>query len=209
MAVNSALDRYALFMGVPFPAEPKLTITDTSAFEAVARLDGEHGLEIIVSTGVVRHVSDLWHKAMAISETLPEENRFNVGHVDDAIEMSLVWLMLHELNHYSSGHFQIVGSMGISEVDSKSQLELTRRSTREPSPLEKLPTDDAIAIRRYLELQADHDALDIHTINPGISVSNNHQFSHHETFSRLYFESLKLVGFVFTALILADLSNVV
>lgn len=159
-ALQQALDRYEFVMGQRFPADVILTPLNTDEFVALIRPNGD-GVEIVVSSGVVSTIDNLWHAAMALSDTLPEENRFNVGHVDDAIDHSLSWLMLHELSHAAGGHLKLVGSRGVSETIQCAEVGLTGRSGSKPSALRRLDEKTAKIVQRCLELQADHDALEI------------------------------------------------
>lgn len=156
-----ALDRYALVMGEPFPRATQLRSIESEEFVALAR-PVHDGMEIIVSTGVVGVLATLWHDAMASSNTLDREFQLNVGDIDQAIEASLMFLMLHELHHGMIGHLELVGPSGISETQLPDDcLALTRRAQARPSKLDSYSQEQSLAIRRCIELQADHDALEI------------------------------------------------
>lgn len=159
-ALNAASDRSALVTAEPFPVEASLTILDTDDFVALAHADGG-GVVITVSTGVVQKTAVLWRRAIALSDDLPNSSRLNVDDVEQVIDASLAWLMLHELHHHQIGHLELVGSAGIAETALSPKLGLTRRSVQSPSPLDGIRGSDHLAIRRCLELQADHDALAI------------------------------------------------
>lgn len=161
LALNAALNRYALVMGEPFPAKTSLKIIETEEFLALARPDGG-GVVITVSTGVVQRVKELWQRAMELSNGLPEDQQLNIVNVADAVDASLVFLILHELHHHQIGHLDLVGPAGISETSFVPELGLTARSGAKPSALDMLDKNTAILVRRCLELQADHDALEIH-----------------------------------------------
>lgn len=161
-ALNTALDRYAVVMGKPFPAKASLKIIETEDFLALARPDGV-GVVITVSTGVVQRVEELWRRApQELSDGLPEDRQLNVVNVADAVDASLVFLILHELHHHQIGHLDLVGPAGISETSFVPELGLTSRSGAKPSAFDMLDKDTAILVRRCLELQADHVALEIH-----------------------------------------------
>lgn len=159
-ALQSALDRYALVMGTPFPSTVRFTSIDLDLFIALARPHGD-GMEVIVSTGVVDAMTALWHDEMALSDSLDDQLQLNVGDVDQAIGASLMFLMLHELHHGMIGHLELVGSAGISEIQLPVGLGLTRRAPAKPSMLDGYSKAQSLAVQRCLELQADHDALEI------------------------------------------------
>lgn len=159
-ALDNALARYANIVGEPFPCVPIRSFIESEVFIAIAIPDGE-SVKIRVSTGVVDALKNLWQKAIKLSDTLPEENRFNVEHVDYAVDTSLTWLMLHELHHHAAGHLKLVGSAGISETILQSNLGLTSRSSHKPSKLKSMSKSQTLSILRCFELQADHEALEL------------------------------------------------
>lgn len=140
--------------------ENLLEFPEDSAFIAHVQAMGV-GSQITVSSGVLVATQALWHDAMALSDSLPEEAQLNVGDVDQAIDASLQWLILHELHHYQMGHFKLVGGQSISETSNAASLGLTSRSVKEPVLLETLPRSEWLLARRCLELQADHDATEM------------------------------------------------
>lgn len=158
--LDAALGRYTLVMGQPFPIAARLTTMESNEFVALARPDRD-GMEVIVSTGAVDAVTALWQDAMALSDSLDDQLQLNVGDVEQAIEASLMFLLLHELHHGMIGHLELVGSAGISETQLPDGLELTRRARARPSKLAGYSKEQSLAIRRCIELQADHDALEI------------------------------------------------
>lgn len=159
-AYQAALDRYQMIMEEAFPAQSILTTHSTSDFVALAR-PMKNGVEIVVSKGVVDDVTVLWQKVIKLSDSMPEGTQLNVLNVDDAIDASLMWLILHELHHEQIGHLELIGPAGISETALKAELGLTSRSAAKPSALDGMTKVKSHAIKRCLELQADHDALEI------------------------------------------------
>lgn len=160
VAFHAALNRYSLVMGEEFPLAARVTPLESDEFVALARPDGD-GMGVLVSEGVVNAVTALWRDAMALSDSLDEEFQLNVGDVDQAIEASLMFLMLHELHHGMIGHLELVGPTGISETQLPEGLGFTRRASAKPSVLDGYSKEQTLAIRRCIELQADHDALEI------------------------------------------------
>ena len=161
-ALDGALERYAAVMAEPFPAGAALSVIETDVFVAQSHADRQ-GVVVTVSTGVVEDIQKLWQEAIGLSESLPATNRLNISvkDLDAAIDASLVWLMLHELHHQQIGHFDLVGSAGLSETQLPEGMGLTRRSRPSSTPFEALDKETGLYIRRCLELQADHDAQEI------------------------------------------------
>ena len=159
-ALKSALELYEQRMSEPFPADVRMTVTTDSAFWALAEPDNT-GVHIHVSSGVVDSVSSMWHQAIAHSDTLPEEDRLNIGDVNQAIETSLMWLMLHELHHFQMGHFTINGGACLVENARAHSFALTSRSRSKPTFIDSLSLDEQSRVHMCLELQADHDSTEI------------------------------------------------
>ena len=162
-ALDAALKRYELMMGYPYSVRPALDVVVSDQFVALARpIGNDNGFEITVTTGVLDRLSDLWERAISLSDGLPEASQLNVGDIDQAVDASLVFLMLHELHHHYIGHLELVGSAGLSETGFENGMGLTRVAEVKPPVLSELDPDEAIAVWRCLELQADHDAIEIH-----------------------------------------------
>lgn len=155
-----ALKRYNLATGKVFSPNAALESQEGGEFIAIGRLSSG-GLGLAVSEGVLRATHALWRDAMALSDSLPEASQFNVGCVDQAIDASLQWLILHELHHYQMGHFKLLGGASISETSNAGALGLTSRSASEPVLINALPLSERLLARRCLELQADHDATEM------------------------------------------------
>jgi hypothetical protein len=157
----SALEHYEQVTGRAFSRPSVLTIHPTHDFVALIRSKKDR-VEIVASLGVVSRLESLWQKVLRQSAQLPKNKRMNIFDINEAIDSSLIWLMLHELYHEEIGHLSLVGSAGLSETFLNSELGLTKRSSlSKPSVLDGMTHQKAIAIRRCLELQADHRALEI------------------------------------------------
>jgi len=68
-------------------------------------------------------------------------------------ETALEWLILHELHHADLGHFEI--------LDGRPVLNLVTRGSASPRALKTIPRWDWPKVSPCLELQADHDALEM------------------------------------------------
>jgi len=147
---------------MPFPGNVSLHNTECQVF-AAAVLPLMDSIQLAFSQSVLTATQRLWHDAMALSDGLPETSQLSVGNVDQAIDASLQWLILHELHHYQMGHFKLVGGQPISETSQTTgaALGITSRSANEPVLLDALPSSERLLARRCLELQADHDATEM------------------------------------------------
>jgi hypothetical protein len=147
-------------MGEAFPVEPRFTVKPSEEFFALAEPDGD-GVHICISSRVKPALEELWRNTLAYSNTLKEAERLNVLDVDQAVEHSMIWLILHELHHFQMGHFKLNGGMSISETSSERAMGLVRRAARTPSLINRLPPEHRLSARRCLELQADHDSTEM------------------------------------------------
>ena len=151
---------YTKAMDETYPDVPKLSFLENNSFIALAEPTPD-GMRLHISSGVVDVLTDLWQKSEAYSDGLPEEDQLNVGDINQTIDYSLQWLMLHELHHYQMGHFKLTGGMGLAETSNAYAMGLTSRSTSEPSLIDQLPSEVQPLARRCLELQADHDSTEM------------------------------------------------
>lgn len=157
---DRALERCSAFFGEGRSDAVGLTVLPDEDFFAQTAPDDDT-VQLNISAGVLTATKSLWHDAMTLSDSLPEEAQLNVGDVDQAIDASLQWLILHELHHYQMGHFKLVGGAAISETSHAAALGLTSRSAKGPVLLDALPMSERLLARRCLELQADHDATEM------------------------------------------------
>ncbi len=108
---------------------PSITLSDETDFSAVLKSQGGRST-LSVSSGLMRKLGSFW-------EAIGSENSCNV-------HRSLVWLVLHEMQHIKLRHITIFDNFGVS---TRAKLKCHGLSSR-AQPL----------IRLCLELQADHDA---------------------------------------------------
>lgn len=147
-------------MGKPFPVVPRLDLHDDTEFWALAELEGD-GFIIRIGGGVLPALTSLWTDAFNDSNFLTGVRLTFDADKADAIDVSLVWLMFHEMQHFELGHFDIVGRSFLSETEHGKRFALSARGTQKPNLLNGL--DDAIKpmIEPCLELQADHNAAEL------------------------------------------------
>src|SRR3546814_11978882 len=67
--------------------------------------------------------------------------------------------MLHELSHFDLGHFALNGGAGI--VENHRARGIASRVALKPAPIDALDTAHRPYVEPCLELQADHDSLEL------------------------------------------------
>ncbi|MBO6815721.1 MAG: hypothetical protein JJ891_12725 [Rhizobiaceae bacterium] len=163
---KKTLSRYEKCTDEAFPGAVEWDFPKTDQFIALAEPhpddNGKGGVRVVISSGVVDRLTDAWNAAMEYSGQSSDPHFLNVGDVDEAIEYSMQWLMLHELHHFQMGHFKLKGGMGLVETYQSAAFALAMRSDNDASSLiEMLPLEERKPAERCLELQADHDTIDM------------------------------------------------
>ena len=134
-ALKNALVKMRAAQGIGWSYSPLLVIEERPGISAsVAQRDE---LTLWISEGCIDDITRLQKE---IQVTL------DVSH-------ALEWLILHELHHADLAHFDLIhGTLS---------LHLASRSKRKVTPLDDIPTDMHDKVGPCLELQADHDALEL------------------------------------------------
>ncbi|MCP3054958.1 hypothetical protein [Aurantimonas marianensis] len=160
--LNDALDRalrhVAEVMEEPYALEVRLSVEDDAAFWAVAEPDGD-GLHLTISTGVVSGLHDLWSAAFQDDGLLVNDGKRITDDIAFMTEVSLVFLLLHEMAHSDLDHFRFTGG-GISEAGTSRTRGLLSRAAQEAGPIDEFGYKNRSAAERCLELQADHEAIE-------------------------------------------------
>lgn len=160
VAIGAALSQYEMTMGEEFPTVPQLLLVEDDDFWAEAAVR-KGALVISVTEGLIETVSAFWGNIITKQDSAPEHDPIP-GTADDLTHTSLVWLFLHELHHYQMGHFDITGRFNISEAkDANSFGALTRASQTLTPALANVPPEDLPKVEPCLEMQADHDAIEM------------------------------------------------
>ena len=159
-ALHNALEQYQELVGHDFPVVPKLTVHKSKDFWALTEMvDGD--LTISVGGGFLPTLTSLWDDAFCDHDFLSGVGTPFVANKFDAINVSLVWLVLHELQHYDLGHFDIIGRGFISETERGKSFALVSHSPSQSPLLEGLSEADQSKVEPCLELQADHEAIEL------------------------------------------------
>ena len=162
-SLDIAYQQYEAVMDERFTPEPTLAIDDDPEFSALIEPD-DNGYRIHVSTGTIGTFDLLWSEALRDPELLATANTdaesLNYDPVNLA-DVSMVWLFLHELMHLRLGHFDLAPESCKPESQAAWQYSLVGRRTRTPALLRSLSLQEQEFVSPCLELQADHEAIDI------------------------------------------------
>lgn len=115
--------------------KPMLAVEESKSFEASIKRDCD--LTLHVATGCVNALKRLQIKTSVTFD----------------LETALEWLILHELHHAALGHFDMMRGVPI--------LNLVARVDAQPVCLDMVQKGDWHKIAPCLELQADHDAMEM------------------------------------------------
>lgn len=132
---SRSVDRIQAFYGSAWARDPILDVADNGRFYASAML--EHDLVVRVSTGCFRAIEQLDKDCSAMLE----------------VGCALEWLISHELHHADLTHFEF--------LEDTPSLHLVSRSKRKIVPIDGLPKDIHNKVAPCLELQADHEAIEL------------------------------------------------
>ncbi len=147
-------------MGEAFPVVPELLPVEDDEFWGVAEAKGDT-VSISVSTGIVQTLTDLWDKAADDTDLLNGVgNPFQIDN-NEMVHLGLVWLMLHELHHFQMGHFVFTGKLSLTEANAPKRYGVAQRASTQVSAYDHIPEEDWPKVEPCLELQADHDAMEM------------------------------------------------
>lgn len=160
-ALRVALGQYRETMGEEFPANSRVEVVNDPNFWASVELDGPE-LLIKATTGLVKTMTELWTKALSEPDFTATDKTPLMASVNDMVHLGLVWLMLHELHHFEMGHFGMLGQFRLTEAKEGNCFDLVSRATKElPRRLRGLEPDELELVEPCLEMQADHDAIEM------------------------------------------------
>lgn len=159
-ALDTALAQYRETMGEDFPIVPRLQVINDSDFGALAEMDGDEFV-IRASTGTVAATANLWHATLADRDVQNGAFAPPDATAEDLTHLSLVWLMLHEMHHYQMEHFQFLGRAHLSESFGANAFAVATRAAPPNPIIAELDKDDIPKVEPSLEMQADHDALEM------------------------------------------------
>ncbi|WP_318167012.1 hypothetical protein [Roseobacter sp.] len=158
--MQTALNQYEEIVGEAFPTNPILNIVEDGGFWAVSEVEKDK-FNIFISTGVEIIVSKLWRDAL-------DDNQFVTGigtpvspNIEDMTHLSLAWLMLHEMEHYRFGHFELARIDFPVEKKRAYSFALISRRQMTFVPLADVAEENCTKVEPCLEMQADHDAIEL------------------------------------------------
>ncbi len=160
-ALQDALQQYEEIMGDPFPTEVELDPIEDTQFWAVVGSLANDNIYIKASTSIVGTVETLWNKVFQNDNSLSQSPLFQGIDIEALIHTSIMWLMHHELEHYALGHFGVSNQNYATETSLGHDFALIKRSPVRKFKVAGLNQIDYIMLERCLELQADHDAIEM------------------------------------------------
>ncbi|RVT87175.1 hypothetical protein DXV76_03585 [Rhodobacteraceae bacterium CCMM004] len=159
-ALSASLAQYEELLGRPFAPFPTIeTVPDEALW---ARADqSARALNIAVSSGLIASVEALWQTSVS-DPWLADANDDSLPFDADWFShVSLVWLLMHEMQHADLDHFAFLGRKRIAEADQQPGMGLLSRAASSAAPVQKVRRQDRPLVEPCLELQADHDAIEL------------------------------------------------
>ncbi|WP_226550416.1 hypothetical protein [Celeribacter naphthalenivorans] len=155
-----ALTQIAEVMGTPYEPEPEIKAQPDDGFWAV--VSRPNGIpSITVSTGCEAQLRALWKGGLDDGLFRGPDGSAIVDDIDWLTSISMSWLIMHELEHYTLGHFDLGRTQALTEGAVPAQFDLVQRtSSRKPDWWHKLPEQNRLKVQPCLELQADHEAIE-------------------------------------------------
>lgn len=159
-ALIAALAEYQSKMENPFPYPVNVVADPTHQFRATVAPHGESHA-ITISRGVIEALIELWTNASKNPALLLVDGEKSYDQPSGLIHGSLIWLIHHELAHIEMRHLSLTGGAGLTEIGATDPLGLVGHTPVRPAPLDGLSPADQSALRKTMELQADHEAIDM------------------------------------------------
>lgn len=145
-----------------FIVMPEIFFKDSNLFSAEAFND-QGKVFIEINRGCIEQIESLWN-AVLDERILLDVNGKRLSDSDGEqldkdylVNVSLVWLMLHELMHVRLGHLELLDVVSLVEVEPVSE---NSKSKLAQNLAEHFSEDELKLVRPCLELQADNDATE-------------------------------------------------
>lgn len=164
--MDSALAQYELMTGKSIVSKPAFKVTCDDGFWALAEsIDG--GTRIQVSTGVVHAIDKLWRDAWMAPILFTKQGNRTRNYRDiehnpvGLADVSIMWLLLHELMHVALEHLDILGGAHLVGTKATNRVPLHADRSQSGTLIQKLPKEDMPFLAHCLEMQADSEATDV------------------------------------------------
>jgi hypothetical protein len=156
---SEALALYERATRVAFEHKPRVVNHDDEDFWAMVRLD-QDGYAVHINAGAAENIRKLWSSAWSHPVLvgngglrLPEIKGENG--LQRLCELSLTWLLLHELVHIRLGHLPYLGE---AEIVRRSSTQSVARLAEPALQVDGIDRDE---MRHCFEMQSDEDATGI------------------------------------------------
>jgi len=155
-ALKTALAQYAETMGEGFPIMPILDVVNDPEFWAIAEVRGD-AFHIQVSTGTSDCTAELWIAALADEDFCTSFGQAVGTDAETMVQISLVWLMLHELHHAQMGHFENLSLSRPSKTAGAGGFAVVERVAKQAEQSKPFTAE----LNLIFEMEADHDATEM------------------------------------------------
>lgn len=174
-SLTTALALYRDEMGQSFPWPVTTELNKDARFWAEVS-ETDDSVTIIVSTGAISSIDELWRDAWQSPILSDEAGRrlILINNDDTALrklsDKSLTWLVLHELMHVRLGHLDVLGNNHLVETDISEDISTDIDSSKKLNPNHSnikstietvLSESEKIHLRPCLEMQADNEASEL------------------------------------------------
>lgn len=156
--VERAEVRYQSSVGYRISHDPVVRLGGASSFGAWTG-----GSSIELASGTIFAIDKLWLSASsrvgsAVAGQTAEAQK-TAGRHGTLADLSLEWLVLHEMMHGQLGHLPLLGVARLVEIDHNANA--TKNASVRRELRQHLSKDELPKLRRCLELQADDEATDV------------------------------------------------
>ncbi|WP_208348953.1 hypothetical protein [Pseudaestuariivita rosea] len=159
-ALNTALQHYAEVMGTSFAVTPTLTVITDPQICAFADVE-ENTLNLHISTGTVTALDALWTTALADPAMLRLGDQQISNDPHNLTQLSLIWLIFHEMEHFGLRHFDEAAPLPLIEA-APQRFGLITSAKPSLSKQQKILSREARQTRaKQRELEADHEAIEL------------------------------------------------
>lgn len=159
-ALAAALRQSAEVMGQPVTAVPQSGWVPSEAFWSEIAPKGD-GYLLEVTTGLADQTTRLMADTFADEDFQGGAGLPLEGAPEMLTHLSLVWLMLHELQHIELNHFDLSPHHRLTETRNAPGFGVAQRGAAGPAVLDALPREMRPKVPLCLEMQADHDACEL------------------------------------------------
>ncbi len=159
-ALTTALQHHKEVLDTPFPGEVALTVMDHTDFCAFAHAEGD-GVHLHVSTGTVHALDQFWDQVLHQTDILQRGGKLIADDPEALSQISLIWLLFHEMKHFGLGHFEDARCKTLIEAAPPQTLGLITIAVPALDPENTVTKDTTPYLLKCQEMEADHEAIEL------------------------------------------------